>query len=213
MKKKLIICFTMIYFSLLKPIIANQKIDYSIFQNKDIQKEVKLLKKQIIEERKRMGELIEVIDTAVICANKLKLINPRLNREDSISYGNSIEKYCRLRNLDHNLVIAIIAVESGVNPNAVSKANAVGLMQVRPDVWAKALGIKSQNFFDPDTNINLGTFILARYITRFGGIIEAVTAYNHGKDVGTCEYTNKVLRMYWKIRELSIAKSRFVLNN
>jgi soluble lytic murein transglycosylase len=90
-------------------------------------------------------------------------------------------------NLDPYMVASLIRQESEFNPNAVSRANAYGLMQLLPSVgksMAREEGLtKFQTFqlLDPATNIRLGTRYLRQMIDKFGGVEEyALAAYNAG---------------------------------
>jgi soluble lytic murein transglycosylase len=90
-------------------------------------------------------------------------------------------------NLDPYLVASLIRQESEFNPNAVSYANAWGLMQLLPSVgraMAREEGMTHFQTFqllDPETNIRLGTRYLRHMIDRFGGVQEyALAAYNAG---------------------------------
>lgn len=79
---------------------------------------------------------------------------------------------------------AVIAQESGGNPNAESNVGAQGLMQVMPatakDI-AKELGIKEYNLKDPETNKKFGQYYLDKLLNMFGGDEGlALTAYHSG---------------------------------
>jgi soluble lytic murein transglycosylase-like protein len=77
------------------------------------------------------------------------------------------------------LVNAIIQVESGWNPRAVSKKGAAGLMQLMP-VTATWFGV--QDPFDIDQNIHAGVAYLAFLIDLFKGDLRlAVAAYQVGE--------------------------------
>lgn len=76
---------------------------------------------------------------------------------------------------------AVIAVESGGDPRAVSRAGAMGLMQVMPGTWAElraAHGLGSDPF-DPRDNILGGTAYLRAMYDRFGSP-GFLAAYNAG---------------------------------
>ncbi len=76
------------------------------------------------------------------------------------------------------LVKAIIAAESGFDPEAMSDKGARGLMQLMPDT-ARELGV--DDALDPWQNIDGGTRYLCAMIDRFPGEIElALAAYNAG---------------------------------
>jgi soluble lytic murein transglycosylase len=89
--------------------------------------------------------------------------------------------------LDPYLVASLIRQESEFNAGAVSKANAIGLMQLLPSVGkqnAKQEGIKkfqATELLNPSINLELGTRNLRAVLDRFGGQPEyALAAYNAG---------------------------------
>ena len=85
-------------------------------------------------------------------------------------------------NVDPALVKAIIMIESGYDPKAVSERGAVGLMQLMPRT-ADAFGVK--DIFDPAHNIDGGVKYLSHLIDHFEGNLPlAVAAYNAGIEIG-----------------------------
>lgn len=80
--------------------------------------------------------------------------------------------------LDPALVMAMAQRESGLNPTAVSRAGAQGIMQLEP-ATARAMGVT--NPFDPAQNIAGGVRYLAQLVNRFAGdLVKAVAAYDWG---------------------------------
>lgn len=76
---------------------------------------------------------------------------------------------------------ALIRVESGGDPRAVSPAGALGLMQVMPATWAgerEHYGL-GRDPFDPHDNIIAGTAFLAEMRDRYG-VGGMLAAYNAG---------------------------------
>jgi soluble lytic murein transglycosylase len=102
-------------------------------------------------------------------------------------YRAKIERYCRERGLDPFLVAAIIRQESEFDPRVVSYAGAIGLTQLMPGTGrelARRVGLKRYStalLKDPDTNLNLGTFYMARQLASRNGSVEQMLAgYNAG---------------------------------
>jgi soluble lytic murein transglycosylase-like protein len=92
--------------------------------------------------------------------------------------GPLVDASARAAGLDPNLARAVIAVESGFEPRAVSAAGAAGLMQLEPET-ARAYGVS--NVFDPAQNLRGGTAYLRDLLARFGGDVpRALAAYNAG---------------------------------
>jgi soluble lytic murein transglycosylase-like protein len=80
----------------------------------------------------------------------------RLDRHDGL-----ILKYAQFHGLDPRLVKALIAVESEFDPRAVSRAGALGLMQLMP-ATGREMGVHPADLSDPEANIRAGTAYLAR---------------------------------------------------
>ncbi len=103
--------------------------------------------------------------------------------------------------LDPELVLAVIEVESSFDRHAVSPSGARGLMQIMP-FWKKEIGQPNDNLFNPRTNLRYGCTILRYYIDhRQGRLADALAAYNGS--LGSRIYPEKVylsLRDRWKPR-------------
>jgi soluble lytic murein transglycosylase-like protein len=92
-----------------------------------------------------------------------------------------------------NLILAVMQVESGFNPLALSVAGAYGLMQVRYAVWKDELNIDKNRIFDIEYNIELGLQILKQYYDLSGGNIKrALFLYNNGYKYQNTGYFAKV---------------------
>ena len=85
------------------------------------------------------------------------------------------------------VIAAVIRVESGGDPNAVSVAGALGLMQVMPAEF-QSQGIPEGSWFDPATNIMAGSTEIGRFLASTGSIEQALATYfGSGCDaLGTC---------------------------
>jgi soluble lytic murein transglycosylase-like protein len=82
------------------------------------------------------------------------------------------------------LVMGLAWHESGWNPNAVSSAGAIGIMQVMPataDADGPALLHREVNLFEPADNIDMGTAILKNNLSHWhGDLAKALVAYYAG---------------------------------
>lgn len=87
------------------------------------------------------------------------------------------------RGLDPNLMRALIEQESGFNPQARSRAGAMGLMQLMPET-AQRYGAGGREF-EPEANLRAGMTYFAELLRQFNGNVErALTAYNAGPSRG-----------------------------
>jgi soluble lytic murein transglycosylase-like protein len=124
----------------------------------------------------------------------------------SATYDSLIESAAHASTVHAALIRAVIVVESGFNPRAVSKRGAIGLMQLLPET-ARRYGV--YDIYDPAENIRAGTRYLSDLIALFGSNTElALAAYNAGEAAvarygghippfkETQEYVPSVLRVY-----------------
>jgi hypothetical protein len=105
--------------------------------------------------------------------------------------------------VDPLLILAVVAVESSMNPFAQSPVGATGLMQVMPDVHAPKFGQgdKQVGALDPIANIRVGSEILGDVIRRGGSVERGLQLYvgagNHPDDGG---YAGRVLGEVARLR-------------
>jgi hypothetical protein len=95
------------------------------------------------------------------------------------AYAETIRLAAERYRVDRRLVEAVIQVESGGNPQAVSPKGAQGLMQLMPQRAAE-LGVA--NPFNPLQNVDGGVRHLRDLLQRFAGNVTlALAAYNAGE--------------------------------
>jgi len=105
------------------------------------------------------------------------------------AFWDDLKKNAAANHLDPYLVASLIRQESEFNPGAISRANAMGLMQLLPTVGrGLAKEMKIHHFSNDEllvagTNLMLGTRYFKRMVDHYGGQVEyALAAYNAGED-------------------------------
>lgn len=112
----------------------------------------------------------------------------RYDSENEKRYTRLIDRVSRELSLDRNLIHAVVRVESAYDPEAVSRAGAVGLMQLMP-ATAKRYGVR--NSYNPNQNVYAGVLHLRNLIQQFNDVVLALAAYNAGENA-VIEYGYKV---------------------
>ena len=112
-------------------------------------------------------------------------------------YEPYVIEYANQHSLRPELVRAVIQVESGYNPRALSPKGAMGLMQLMPDT-ARMLGVDRP--YDPEQNIRGGTRYLRLLLDKYDGNEElALAAYNAGS--GAVDRYGKRIPPYRETRD------------
>jgi soluble lytic murein transglycosylase-like protein len=111
--------------------------------------------------------------------------------------------------LDPLLILAVMAIESGLNPFAESPVGAQGLMQVMSKVHHdkfKNVG-GAQAALNPVTNIRVGAQILKDYVTRGGSVEAGLKTYvGAGAFDNDSGYGSKVLAEYQRLKQVAGGK-------
>ena len=101
-------------------------------------------------------------------------------------FGDIVKKYAAEYGIPEHVLFAVIKTESGFDPNATSRAGAIGLMQMtaiaHEDTVARLKdGTAFRDLYDPDVNVRHGACYLQMMYELFGGDWElALAAYNAG---------------------------------
>ena len=94
--------------------------------------------------------------------------------------------------LQPELVLALIEVESHFDTYAISKSGAQGIMQIMP-FWLDEIGRPDDNLIDLKTNLRMGCTILKYYMDMENNDLHKALARYNGS-VGSKVYSNKVLK-------------------
>ena len=95
-------------------------------------------------------------------------------------------------NLEPELVLALIEVESRFDQFAISVSGARGLMQIMP-FWLDEIGISDKNLFKIRTNLRMGCTILRYYMDLEPDSLSRALARYNGS-LGSQTYPNKVFK-------------------
>ena len=93
--------------------------------------------------------------------------------------------------LQPELVLALIEVESHFDTYAISKSGAQGMMQIMP-FWLDEIGRPDDNLIDMKTNLRMGCTILKYYMNMEKNDLHKALARYNGS-AGSKVYSNKVL--------------------
>ncbi|WP_026959083.1 lytic transglycosylase domain-containing protein [Aliagarivorans taiwanensis] len=122
-----------------------------------------------------------------------------------LGYDQYIQKSAVRYALDPALIHAVIAVESNYQVDAVSRAGAMGLMQLMP-ATAKRFSVSDP--FEAEQNIDAGSKYLRWLLDEFDSLSLALAGYNAGENAvkrygnqippfnETQNYVEKVMRRY-----------------
>lgn len=118
--------------------------------------------------------------------------------QQRLSLLRSIHRAATRADLNPEVVLAVIEVESHFNRFAVSSVGAQGMMQVMP-FWKNEIGRADDNLIDLETNLRYGCTILKHYIKRSDGhLANALARYNGS--YGSYRYSSKVMDAWDKWR-------------
>ena len=131
-------------------------------------------------------------------AKRYRVANDATNMLVSTAYTTASET-----KLDPLLILAVMAIESGLNPFAESPVGAQGLMQVMSKIHHdkfKPLG-GTQAALNPVANIRVGAQILKEYVKRGGSVEAGLKTYVGAAAFETDQgYGSKVLAEYKRLK-------------
>ncbi|TWI70187.1 soluble lytic murein transglycosylase-like protein [Pseudoduganella lurida] len=111
--------------------------------------------------------------------------------------------------IDPLLILAVMAIESGLNPFAESPMGAQGLMQVMSkvhhDKFQEMGGVQAA--LNPVANIRVGSLILKDYVTRGGSVEAGLKTYVGAAAFETDDgYGSRVLAEWRRLKQVSAGK-------
>jgi soluble lytic murein transglycosylase-like protein len=129
-------------------------------------------------EQKVASALRELVAQSRAAARPASAAGPTAARRSPTAFDGVIDGAAQRHELDPALLSAVVERESNYDPHAISKAGAMGLMQLMPDT-ARGLGVRDP--FDPAQNVEGGATYLRGLIDRYHGRLDfALAAYNAG---------------------------------
>lgn len=151
--------------------------------------ELRRLLKQAIESDSGFEDQFDAQVWLLDMSNRLEKFVPdagmRINLLKLVHYES------RRVNIEPELVLAVIEVESRFDEFAISVSGARGLMQVMP-FWLDEIGISDKNLFKIRTNLRMGCTILRYYIDLEPNDLGRALARYNGS-LGRTVYPNKVI--------------------
>ncbi len=123
-------------------------------------------------------------------------MNNRLSRfiddpRERISLLKAVHYEAKRANLEPELVLAVIQVESNFDRFAISNSGARGLMQVMP-FWLDEINLSDKNLFKIRTNLRMGCTILRYYMDKESNNLGPALARYNGS-YGKTRYPRKVV--------------------
>ncbi|HEY9095217.1 MAG TPA: lytic transglycosylase domain-containing protein, partial [Hydrogenophaga sp.] len=121
------------------------------------------------------------------------------------AWARRVQARAPFHGVDPRLAISVVRAESNFDPQAVSSANAQGLMQLLPET---ALRFGVNDISDPNQNIEGGLAYLRWLLVRYDhDVLKATAAYNAGEGAverykgvppfpETRAYVERILRFY-----------------
>jgi len=126
--------------------------------------------------------IIIVIVLLVILSSTIFYFNYYIYKLD---YLDIAEEYATFYDVDIELVMAIIMVESSFQSKTLSAVGAVGLMQIMPSTASYIMeeDVMQEQLYEPRYNILVGVKYLAYLYDRFEDTEWVIVAYNAGETI------------------------------
>ena len=137
--------------------------------------------------RKKLTVIVVLLVLLAVAAFFLRGHFSDLYRQQVIplAYKDTVEQYSSEYQIPPSVIYAIMKCESDFEPQAVSHAGAIGLMQIMPDTFTwlnRRLGspYAEEQIADPEANIHVGAYYLSWLYEQFEDWELVYAAYNAG---------------------------------
>lgn len=158
-------------------------------------------------EQCKFSSLLNLIEKDM-CRPTVILKEPEKIVAEYSGYYKWVFDYSSRYDVDPELVLAIIKVESNGEPRSVSNKGAIGLMQLMPSTYTNlvlAHGLTVKNIYDSESNIKVGVFYISQLQKQYGkGNLEKILAAYNGGTRAAHNYPNTFLetrRYVKKVKE------------
>jgi soluble lytic murein transglycosylase-like protein len=133
--------------------------------------------------------MIPVPAAQIVAVSEAYTGTPLYSIADKIIYDRMVNRIARIYGVESALLHAVISVESRYRPAAISRAGAIGLMQLMPET-AKRYGVVDP--LDPTQNVRGGARYLRYLLKKYHNDRNlALAAYNAG-EASVAKYGNQI---------------------
>ncbi|MCP1726172.1 soluble lytic murein transglycosylase-like protein [Natronospira proteinivora] len=154
----------------------------------DVDEDLRQALKEAVEESSSFEDRFEAQVWLMDMSDRLAPIIS--NEEKRLRILRKVHAEAARVDLDPELVLAVIQVESNFDRFAISVVGARGLMQIMP-FWLEEIGRPDDNLFDIATNLRFGCTILRHYLDKEdGNLTRALARYNGS--LGSMRYPSLV---------------------
>lgn len=137
---------------------------------------------------KKLGGFLIIIFAGLLIWAVCNMENLSKKYVYPIEYSDSVENASRETGIDKYLIYAVIKTESNFNADAESNVGARGLMQLMEDAfdWVRfrmddERDVCYDDMYDPQRNIEYGSFLLKLLYEEYGDERTALAAYHSGR--------------------------------
>lgn len=138
--------------------------------------------------RRRRMAVAAVLLAAAVCLGILvnRGWNYVMEKRYPLEYGELVHQNAQEHNLEEALIYGVIRTESSFRQDAVSRAGAMGLMQLTPDTYdfvrmKSGYEAADDALLEPEVNIYCGSWLLRYLLDKYDqNLPVALAAYNAG---------------------------------